>query len=305
MISLDPPLHQGQQQYTHLVLRADNQKELDVHANLPADLAEKWPRLQSDMRSTMFGHISTLLCTVTARNLTTTGSFRTAAGARFIKCANRSNDGCLYLLEAAFMFVPRPPMFIRYDDINYVELDRVSTMERTFDVTVVMRSSTAKHHFTSLPRSDFDAFNSFMHKKKIHVQRSAAGDEERGGRIDQDDDDENDMSSDDEDYAESVARRKAAAGSSDEDDDDDDDDDDDGDDEDAVVSESELADISGQPAAKRAKGEDGKAKKASGSKEKKDKEKDKEKKHKHHHHHHHKHKHDKDKKDKKGKDDKK
>lgn len=317
VVSLDTPLHQGQQLYTHLVLQVDNQKEVRVRANLTPEVAEKWPRLERDMASTAFGLISTLLCTVTARRLTTTGSFRTADGARFIKCASRSNDGCLYPLEAALVFVPRPPSLLRYDDIHYIELERVSTMDRTFDITVVLRAAGTKHRFTGLPRRDYEDFRNFMLKKNIRMERKdydangAVGTQPVG--VD-DDDGGGEMSDDDEDYAEARARQRARAeggGGGDGDDDDDDDEDydgsddenDDSDDYDQGISDGELEAIGGSsaaPAAKRSKGADGKAADGKADADAEDKKEEKKHKHRHRHHsdsesdgekHRHKHKH--------------
>lgn len=316
VVSLDTPLHQGQQLYTHLVLLVDNQREVRVRANLTPEAAERWPRLAREMASTAFGLVSTLLGTVTARTITTPGSFRTAEGARSIRCACRSNDGCLYPLEAALVFVPRPPCLLRYDDIHYIELERVSTLDRTFDITVVLRAAGTKHRFTSLPRRDYEDFRNFMLKKNIRMERrdydahGALG--SQPVRADDDDDGGGEMSDDDEDYAEARARQRAraAAGGAggaggDEDDEDDDEDyngsddeNDDSDDYDQGISDGELEAIGGSaaPAAKRSK---------RGSAEKEKDEKDEksekgEKKHKHHHRHHsdsdsdgerHKHKH--------------
>jgi len=325
VISLDPQLRQGKQTYAHLVLVVDNQKKITLQANLTPEVSEKWPSLKSEMESTVFGHIGTLLCTVTKRSLTTTGSFRTSQGSRFIKCASRSNDGSLYLLEAAMMFVPRPPVLIRYEDIKQIELDRISAMDRTFDFTVILRSNNAKHHFTSIPRRDYDDFSGFLLKKDIKLVRKNDDTGVSNTRINDDDDE---MSSSDEEYdaKEEAKKRRAENGEGGDDDDDDgdyeeDDDDDDDDDYDEDIDEDELKAIgsTAQPAAKRSrkdddgkkesKDEEKKSKKEKEGKKKKDDDDDggDDKKHKHHHHHHkHKHKHDKkDKKEKKEKSDKK
>jgi structure-specific recognition protein 1 len=57
-----------------------------------------------------------------------------------LACSVKANDGHLYPMEKGFMFLHKPPIHIRYDDVASVMFDRVTAARgeasRTFDFTV-------------------------------------------------------------------------------------------------------------------------------------------------------------------------
>ena len=57
-----------------------------------------------------------------------------------ISCSYKAGSGFLYPLERGFMFVPKPPVHIRFDEISCVNFARVQsgggTSSRSFDFEV-------------------------------------------------------------------------------------------------------------------------------------------------------------------------
>ena len=62
-----------------------------------------------------------------------------------IACSYKAGSGFLYPLERGFMFVTKPPVHIRFDEISYVNFARVQTgggTSRSFDFEVEHKNSS-------------------------------------------------------------------------------------------------------------------------------------------------------------------
>lgn len=71
----------------------------------------------------------------------------------------KANDGFLYPMDRCFIFIHKPPTYIRYADVTMIEFARVSGEKkndlqggsRTFDLVVSTKSGT-DYQFTGLQR---------------------------------------------------------------------------------------------------------------------------------------------------------
>lgn len=78
----------------------------------------------------------------------------------------------MYLLEKAFMFVPKPATYISYEQTQSVTFSRVSgavSALSTFDITVQMKGSTS-NQFSNINRDDLKALESFFKLKGLRVK---------------------------------------------------------------------------------------------------------------------------------------
>lgn len=64
-----------------------------------------------------------------------------AKGAHAISCSYKSNSGFLYPLERGFMYVHKPPMHIRFDEIQSVNFAGTGSL-RYFDFEIETRNKT-------------------------------------------------------------------------------------------------------------------------------------------------------------------
>ena len=56
-----------------------------------------------------------------------------------IFCGYKSNTGYLYPLERGFLYVPRPPIHLRFDEIAHVNFARGTGTLRSFDFEVTSK----------------------------------------------------------------------------------------------------------------------------------------------------------------------
>jgi Histone chaperone Rttp106-like len=72
-----------------------------------------------------------------------------------VKCSIKANEGHLYCLEKAFMFVPKPATYISYENVSSITMSRVGgalAASRTFDITVSMKGGAGEHQFSNINR---------------------------------------------------------------------------------------------------------------------------------------------------------
>lgn len=160
VVSLDPPIRQGQTRYPHLVLQFPEEETLEVSINFPKEntdkFKEKFPELKETMKGKAFEVVSRIFTALTKRKITFPNTFQSHGGASAVKCSLKANEGFMYPLERSFFFVHKPPTHIRFDEVAHVEFARVSssatgTTNRTFDLSVTLKNSTV-YQFTSILR---------------------------------------------------------------------------------------------------------------------------------------------------------
>uniref|UniRef100_A0A5S6Q6N6 FACT complex subunit SSRP1 n=1 Tax=Trichuris muris TaxID=70415 RepID=A0A5S6Q6N6_TRIMR len=79
------------------------------------------------------------------------GNFAGITGTPAINCAYKSASGFLYPMERSFMFVHKPPLRIRFEEIASVHFDRSDVSTRSCDFEVTIKSGMS-YTFTSTQR---------------------------------------------------------------------------------------------------------------------------------------------------------
>eukprot|EP01135_Chromosphaera_perkinsii_P000449 Nk52_evm3s96 gene=Nk52_evmTU3s96 len=216
VISLDPPIRQGQTRYPFLIFQFPTDDEIEMELNVTEEEIEKTyqNKLAAKMNGPTYEIMSRVFKALTNRKITIPGTFKSHSDSTAVKCSLKANDGYLFPLEKGFMFVHKPCIHIRFDEIANVSFARVGATStgtsRTFDIDVELNNGT-KHSFTGIQREEYSKLYSFMATKKLRIKNvksqegvsmrdddfDSSGSEEEGyvqGGLDDDDDE------DDEDF---------------------------------------------------------------------------------------------------------
>ena len=134
---------------------------------------------------------------------------------------NSANEGHLYPLEKQFIFIHKPAVLIRFDEIESVEFQRYAGGQgstRNFDLSVTLLNTPGdtlavkEYTFSGIDKSNYSSLYSFLSQKKIRIKNiEGIGSEEPGSQrvpiYDEMDDGGEEMgeSSEDEDYDQSKA----------------------------------------------------------------------------------------------------
>jgi structure-specific recognition protein 1 len=96
-----------------------------------------------------------------------------------VKCSIKANEGHLFCLDRAFLFVPKPATYISFDHINSVTMSRVGgavSASRTFDITVSLKNGAGEHQFSNINREEQQPLETFFKIKNIKTKNEMDGD---------------------------------------------------------------------------------------------------------------------------------
>jgi len=214
VISMDPPLRQGQTRYPFLILQFERDEEMTCKLNLTEDEIENKynNKLSQEMSGSIFEVVSRVLKEICQKKITVPGSFKSVTGTSAITCSYKASSGLLYPLERGFIFVHKPPIHIRFDEITAVNFARGSTTGRTFDFECNLKNGT-EVIFSSLPREEYTPLFDFVNSKKLRIKNK--GGKSGASNLDQ-------MIESDDDEHDAYLRQVKAEGAERDDDDDDD-----------------------------------------------------------------------------------
>ncbi|XP_032236023.2 FACT complex subunit SSRP1 isoform X2 [Nematostella vectensis] len=220
VVSMDPPIKQGQTRYPFLITRFDKDEHFDVKLNISEEeMKEKYDgKIEKEMSGAIYEIISRLMKAVVGKKITVPGTFKSHQGVSCITCSHRAGSGLLYPLERGFIFIHKPPVHVRFDEISAVNFARVAGAgghSRSFDFELQTKNGTTIV-FSSIEREEYGRLFDFVRDKKLRIKNTgkATTKSTKEKNIDDDlmgsDDDEHDA------YLETV---KAEAAARDEDDD--------------------------------------------------------------------------------------
>ncbi|KAH0621139.1 hypothetical protein JD844_022181 [Phrynosoma platyrhinos] len=128
VISLDPPIKQGQTRYHFLILLFSKDEDISLTLNMNEH-----------------------------------------SGAQCITCSYKASSGLLYPLERGFIYVHKPPVHIRFDEIAFVNFARGTTTTRSFDFEIETKQGT-QYTFSSIEREEYGKLFDFVNAKKLNIK---------------------------------------------------------------------------------------------------------------------------------------
>jgi len=91
------------------------------------------------------------------------------SGTPAVSCSYKAASGFIYPLERGIMFVYKPPIFIKFDDVSSVNFARSGGTNRSFDIEVSTRGDTV-YTFSSIEKDEYTRLYEFLKSKKLNVK---------------------------------------------------------------------------------------------------------------------------------------
>jgi structure-specific recognition protein 1 len=186
VIALDKPIRQGQQRYQYLVMQCSKDPD-EVTVNLDEETlkTEYGGELQPVMRGSLSNLVAKTFKVIAKKKVFIPGKFANANQQACVKCAVRANEGLLYPLEKQFVFIHKPPILVRFNEVESVEFQRYAGgagSTKNFDLCVNLKTSVTggsvkDYTFSGIDRSDYAGLYNFLSGKKIpikNLQQNAA-----------------------------------------------------------------------------------------------------------------------------------
>ncbi|XP_052800705.1 FACT complex subunit SSRP1-like isoform X2 [Mya arenaria] len=170
VVSLDPPIKQGQTRYHFLILLFSKDDEMTLECGLGDELEERYEgKLQKEMTGLEYEIVSKVFKAVTTRKITVPGSFIGHSGSPAIGCSYKAATGLLYPLERGFIFVHKPPVHIRFDEVAAVNFGRSSGSNRSFDFDVETKAGTV-YTFSNIEKDEYGKMFEFAKNKTLRMK---------------------------------------------------------------------------------------------------------------------------------------
>ncbi|XP_050080271.1 FACT complex subunit Ssrp1 [Anopheles maculipalpis] len=211
VISLDPPIKQGQTRYHFLVTLFQMDEETNIELPFTEEeLKEKYEdKLTKELSGPVYEVLGKIMKVIINRKLTGPGTFIGHSGTPAIGCSFKAAAGYLYPLERGFIYVHKPPVHIRFEEIATVNFARSGGSTRSFDFEIELKTGTV-HTFSSIEKEEYSKLFDFIVSKKLNVKNTGGKASYKDDFADSDNEGEPDA------Y---LARVKAEAKERDEDDD--------------------------------------------------------------------------------------
>lgn len=190
VVSLDPPIKQGQTRYPYLILLFSGDDTDFIELPLEEEeLQEKYEgRLEKEMSGAQFEVISKMFKGICNRKIVTPGNFTGHSGSSGISCSYKAAAGYLYPLERGLIYVHKPPVHIRFDEISSVNFARSGSTTRSFDFEVEIKSGGV-NTFSSIEKGEYNRLFDYVNQKKLRIKNRGKMFVEMGtGRTDDFDD---------------------------------------------------------------------------------------------------------------------
>lgn len=181
VIGLDPPLRQGQTRYPFLVMQFKRDEEIELELNMTEEvIKEKYPRLEPRYEAPQYSIIGQIFRGLAGKKvITPSQAFKSHHDQSGVKCSIKANEGHLFCLDKAFMFVPKPAQFIAFEFISEIVMSRVGgaiSASRTFDITVRMKNGQSDTQFSNINREEQQPLENFFNAKGLNVKNEMLDD---------------------------------------------------------------------------------------------------------------------------------
>ncbi|PAA84582.1 hypothetical protein BOX15_Mlig018009g2 [Macrostomum lignano] len=182
VLGLEPPIKHGQTRYHFLILLFDVEIETSVELRCSKEelQAKYGGKLQKEMSGKEFEVISRLCRVLVNRKITVPGYFRSKSNNHYISCGYKANTGFLYPLDRGFIFVPKPPMHIRFEEISSVQFSRGTASVRSFDFEINTKAGVT-YTFNSVEKDEYSHLYKFVEDKQLPVKNM--GEEDTTGKL--------------------------------------------------------------------------------------------------------------------------
>nr|CDS28663.1 fact complex subunit ssrp1 [Hymenolepis microstoma] len=168
---VDPPLKHGQTRYHIIVMVFEKDKDVEIELTATDEYLQKnyEGKLTPIMVGPEYDLFARLCKNLYGLKITGPGLFKSKNGGSAIACSHKTYVGLLYPLERGFIFVPRPPVSIRFEEIANVNFSRGTGALRSFDFEIETRMGVT-HTFVSIERDEYHKLYDYVRDKRLSIK---------------------------------------------------------------------------------------------------------------------------------------
>lgn len=175
VIALSTPFRMGMRMINYLCLKFKKEEFGQQDINLTEEMREKYADKFQDTEGDL---LSRILKPLVGCPILIPSGFNSAKGDCAIKCSNKAQDGYLFPLSNAVLFIYKPVTYIEHKDISHMEVSRIqefmNSTGRTFDITIVSKKDES-FNLTGIDKDEFQSIMGYCQEKDIKVRNMDEG----------------------------------------------------------------------------------------------------------------------------------
>jgi len=172
-LNKDKPIYQGQTVYRYIVIQIKKEITVDIKTKVNPELIDKnahLSNLQQDYSGPQFQVLVDLLHAIANINLIQPGNhFKSTQSQPCLKANVKAQPGWLYMLKQSLIFIPKPVLYFRVEDIQAVEFYRISAANKQFDLKISIREEKKEVEFLGIERGELDSLLEYFRSRQVKV----------------------------------------------------------------------------------------------------------------------------------------
>uniref|UniRef100_A0AC35F304 FACT complex subunit SSRP1 n=1 Tax=Panagrolaimus sp. PS1159 TaxID=55785 RepID=A0AC35F304_9BILA len=171
IMHINPPIRQGQTRYSFIVFEFNKDELAELELSLTDEqLQDTYEgKIERHLNGPLYQIVAKLFRIFVGIKVTVPGGFTLKDDTEAVTCSYKQSHGFLYPMDKGFMYVPKPPIYIRYEEIANVNFARSDVTTKTFDLEISVKGGTS-FVFSSVAKDDFDSLLQFCKEKNLPVQ---------------------------------------------------------------------------------------------------------------------------------------
>lgn len=172
VVALETPMRQGNTKYPFVVMQFDTQQDdnIEIPLNLSEREIQRFTGLSPVMTGKFWDVVTRILKSLTGHSIIVPGDFRSASQYHCIRCSYKAQDGLLYPLNRSLIFITKPVILVRFDDVLNIEFSRTGgNQTRFFELTIAIRGG-GEYSFTSIDKAEYNPLIKFLQEKNIRIK---------------------------------------------------------------------------------------------------------------------------------------
>lgn len=146
LFQLSKPLNQGQTMHHFILIQIDRSIEIELKVNLTQEQinSQYGGKFEQKLTGPLYNVLGKLLIPIAGIDkIIIPGGFKSALDGKSeaIHCQVKVSDGHLYPLKNSLIFIQKPIIYIKHNEIKYVEFSRIGSQigvtGKSFDISIV------------------------------------------------------------------------------------------------------------------------------------------------------------------------
>uniref|UniRef100_A0A914YK65 FACT complex subunit SSRP1 n=1 Tax=Panagrolaimus superbus TaxID=310955 RepID=A0A914YK65_9BILA len=173
VMHINPPIRQGQTRYSFIVFEFNKDELAELELSLTDEqLKDTYGgKIERHLNGPLHHIVAKLFRIFVGIKITVHGKFSLNDDTEAVTCSYKQSHGFLYPMDKGFMYVPKPPIYLRYEEVANVNFARSDVSTKTFDLEISVKGGSS-FVFSSVAKEDFDPLLQFCKEKNLPVQNA-------------------------------------------------------------------------------------------------------------------------------------